>query len=106
MKKAPKFTTAELFYIAEKSKAGESVGDIAKALGVSVTLVKPHMLAPQPTTNPTKKEETLVSQSFGRHKSRPGIVVSTPIASQLGDVKTSAPSVYDQKSGCITKTKE
>jgi hypothetical protein len=106
MKKAHNFTVAELFYIAEKSKAGESVGDIAKALGVTASLVKPHLLEPQPTVNETKRTETLTSQAFGRHKDRPGVVVSTPTASQHGDIKPTPPSIYDQKAGCIARTKE
>lgn len=108
MKKAPKLTTAEIFYINEKSKAGESALGIATSLGLKVEVVVPHLLTPavpQETTSISKEEETLTSQAFARHKTRPGIVVMTEAASQMGDSK--APAQPNPRNiDCIAPTKK
>lgn len=111
MKKSPKLSAAEIFFIQEKSKAGESAVAIASTLGLKVEVVVPHVLspqektAPQETTSISQNEETLTSQSFARHKTRPGIVVMTEAASQMGDAKAPVSS-NPRNTDCIAPTKK
>lgn len=67
----------QMFFVAEKLRAGVSVAEIAEKLGVDVSVVE--------NLQVVKKAETRTSKAFGRHPNRKGVVVMTPTASEMGD---------------------